>query len=367
VYNVLMTPWTIAYAAWTQSAVNDTTDYPQWDHSVAITTKWDWVDAGIRLNLAPTISLTNKTIKIWVKVSDWSLLANAYFLLNNLGLNPMVTPSNIVSYTKHNNEWTPLYFTMNNNTIIWAQLWADVSVFYFKIKDTWVSPVTVKIWGEIEVYDNPTTWSMSIVIDDWWDDSLEFEKIMSKYGIKPTLAIIPDRLNTEWYLTTTQLKDLYRKWCDVILHWDDMSSMTSEQRKNYIKNQRDKLLILGFWNWRHFVYPNWYVDNQLIDDMKDLGFVSWRTINNFCQWVNAKDDFRINSRSVNKNTPVADITDRMLKSRDCGEHFVLTLHKLTTTPTVSTEISIANLNTICQYISDNSIVYKNYSAWAYWV
>lgn len=367
VFNVNATDWEVAFANNTANVIDVTDDYPKGDHSVKITTKGLASFAGISQKVPfPELDLTNKIGRVFVKVSDWSKLNYFRLIAQNKNQLPAVQLDNLSSRVKHNGEWLPLYFSFPADNIIGSATdFSKATKLFFKIKDTG-SPVEVSVGGEVEFFDAPKRGSVSIVFDDGHVTVLEAEKIMSKYGLTGSIAIIRqyvDSSSPNW-LDHQQLKSLVDKDWEVITHGSNITGMNDEQRLAEIKEARDWCIQNGYSKWGHYVYPNGFINNRLVRDLREQGYVSARSINRRGQSIEAFDQYRINSLSVSKNDSLDKVITMINKSIASGCHLVLTFHQIVDQVTEDTQYLKTNLEAICQHIINNKIKVIRYSSFA---
>ena len=366
--NVNMTDWRIYYATNTESATDDTNDYPEGDHSVKIVTKGQGnVNGGISNNseFAP-IDLSKATGCVYIKVDDWDNVRGIRLVSRENGgaSYPTINLHSITGWQKQNNEWMPVYFNFVADDTTSSATHSSVTRFYIKVTDMG-QPLTVWV-GNIKIFNAQDTGSLSIVFDDGHISVLEAEKIMSNYGLYPSLAIIPDYVDSDdsdW-LSLEQVRSLEDKGWEIITHHSAVHSLTDTERKNIITRNSNWMKRHKFAKWVHWVHPSGFVNNQLVEDLKEVGYLSARSITNHGQSAGIFDNYRINAWSVHNTTSLSDITDWIDKHVSAGSHAVLVLHRVADTPTESTEISKSNLEAICQHILDNNINVVPYSHFA---
>lgn len=363
VINVDMTDWSDSYG--NGIIADDTSDYPKGDHSVSITTDGLGSFCGIVCTV-PTMDISNKILKAYVKVSDWTKVNEVVCLARQGGSQwPQVRLCGMSGYARQDNEWTPLYFSFpQDNTEVGVTSFDDIDQFYFRAVDLAGDPIVVKFGGELEIYDAPVKGSMSIVFDDGYSSVLDAEKILSKYGLTSSIAVIGSGVGTFGYMDLAELHSLQALDWEIISHDTAIYGMSDAERKTALETQRDWMVTNHFMKWGHYILPNGFNCNQLVADLRETGYVSSRTINKFGQSIDAFDPFRINAWSIEQTTTLSDVTDWIDDAMACGSHIVLTLHRIVDTPSDPIEWSKANLESLCEYIVDNDIPIKKYTAFA---
>ncbi len=130
--------------------------------------------------------------------------------------------------------------------------------------------------------------------------------ILDAAGYKPTLYIItgPDGLdNSPDYMTTEEVQQLYANGYEIGSHTRShahLPLLTADQMTAEISGARQDLMALGFTPAETFAYPYGEYDINVIQAVKDAGYVGARSVN---QGFNDKtsDPFLLMDQHVEKN------------------------------------------------------------------
>jgi hypothetical protein len=138
----------------------------------------------------------------------------------------------------------------------------------------------------------------NIIITTSWDDGhaldLKLARLLSKYGIRGTFYISPERTNGD-VLAPPQIKQLHRMGMEVGSHTlthPRLTRINNHDQKREIKES--KMLLENLLNSEitSFCYPKGDFDNGIVSLVKSSGYLLARTTSSF--WTKHTDDhFRL--------------------------------------------------------------------------
>lgn len=125
--------------------------------------------------------------------------------------------------------------------------------------------------------------SVVITFDDGYEDNFQYAfPILKKYGFPATIFVITDIVNTEGYLTTTQLKEMLARGIEIGSHTRRHAYLPGILGKTLveeIKNSKDRLeQELGV-TITSFAYPNGGFTEEVKQTVAQAGYESACTTN----------------------------------------------------------------------------------------
>ncbi len=233
----LVSPGVFAnWVAGTDSRVASDTSvvYAQGTQSLALTTdgNGDPATAGV-LNQGP-YNLTNKYLKIWIRVSSSANIRALWFSASsdNLKTDTVVWELNKQIFSSVDEseiqpgEWIPLVLTFDvNGTSTIATGTPDIAAlnsFELHVSDRKAGPVTVWL-GSITTVPEPAQSALTIVLDNGWISEYTLAMpTLAHYGFPAVIAEIPQTADNRAFMTVQQLQYLQNTlgW-DIACHtWD---------------------------------------------------------------------------------------------------------------------------------------------------
>ena len=124
-----------------------------------------------------------------------------------------------------------------------------------------------------------------LTFDDGWSSQYEAYKQLKQYDYKGTLYIISSLVGNEDRLTLDDLKAMYNDGWDICNHTADHVDLT----KLSAKEAYDEIDGCSAWlidnrftrnlGYKHFAYPEGAYNNDVINILKEQGFLTARTVN----------------------------------------------------------------------------------------
>lgn len=348
---------------------DDATDYVKGSQSLKLTS--DGIGSAVftrKINIAPTIDLTGKYIKVWVKVSDVSLLSELWFYVssdnfaaNNYNWKVTDDKSQIKS-----GVWSSVTLSFGEATVTGAPNRAAINSIQWRIKDTASSAINVNLGGMAAISE-PTGGIVTITFDDGWSSQYsEAKKKMDSYDFPGVAYIVPTLIGTANYMTLTQLKEMQdiHGWdisCHTYNH-TDLTTLDSSGIDGELRKCKQYLLDNGLHKGAdHLSYPNGGWDETNVIPAVKKYFRTGRTIAQFAETIPTADNYRVRVLLVVNTTTTASIQTLVTQAINNKEWLILVFHKIVAAPTVSTEYSIANFGTVIDDINTQGISVKTMS------
>ena len=166
--------------------------------------------------------------------------------------------------------------------------------------------------------------------DGWKTQYTEGYRILSNYGFKGSIGVIPSRVGEENFMTYREISDLYMKGWSIVNHsYNHLDSYknTSEEVED-IESAREwmdsKLLKSGS---NIYIAPNGYINEGSIKALKNMGYKGIRTL---------KELIVFDDNSENRKYEIINITtdrkleDLMIDIDNCiveGKDIIFVSHK----------------------------------------
>jgi peptidoglycan/xylan/chitin deacetylase (PgdA/CDA1 family) len=179
-----------------------------------------------------------------------------------------------------------------------------------------------------------------LTFDDGWSSQYEAYKQLKQYNFKGTLYIISSLVGKEDRLTLDDLKALYNDGWDICNHTADHVDLT----KVSAKEAYDEIYACSEWlidngfirnsGYKHFAYPEGAYNNDVINILKEQGFLTARTVNPGSDTSNLLELGRASLYGMDKES----IRDLILSNQKL---IILSMHRIV--PDDSVEISTIDL------------------------
>ncbi|HCB59110.1 MAG TPA: hypothetical protein DEP82_14640 [Arthrobacter bacterium] len=352
------------------SVADDTTDYTLGKQSIKVVTTTANDPASIQ-KTGLTLDVTGKTFRIWFKVDGLAnlsevllyagdtALANTYswVLLDGLGVSAQ-------QFTK-DGEWISMTVSWGDVTVVGTPNRAALQNVRLRVRAINGQSVTAHFNG-VALVNEPTAYP-SGVISLTYDDSkasqaTEGQMYLDKYGFGGTYYTICDRIDTAGYMTMAQLKaianytpsEIAAHAYTVANHDTTFPNLAPDVLDAELRNMRVWLQSNGFKGGDHIAYPQGAFTAGVLDTVNKY-YGSGRTILFKLETLRPANPLRLRSLSVSNLTTVATVTSAIDRAYANKSWLILTFHDLVTTPVNGTEYSIANYQTIIDYIATKGI------------
>lgn len=341
--------WTSFYAG---TFAFDTTTFLTGAASSKITTTAGTL-SGARLVQGPT-SFIGYAVRIRFRVSNWSQLSEFTIRLYTDAGATLGYLFNFRNYfsSPNNGEWYDVVIPRSEFELIGgATDWSTVQTLYLRatssaIQDVWVDEISL-----VPEWDEPF---VSVTFDDGYDTQYsEGRKYLDKYNYVATAFVQPNEIGTAGYMTEAQLEVLSDiGWGIEGHHATNLTTLTGAPLEQTVKNIKDWIATRSYRGGNHFAYPNGAYNNE-VRRVVSKHFRTARTIDGFNQPPGYVIESKVNSRTISNATTTATIQGWIDTAQANNEWLILNFHKLVTTATVGIEYSIANFQTVVDYLYNN--------------
>lgn len=352
------------------SQTDDTTDFIKGSQSLELVTNGAGAAKFTTNTSFSPIDLTGKYLKVWIKVDNTDNVAEYWFYAaSDAALSNRYTwkiEDDISQMTRDATSavWVPITLSFSEATITGSPDRSAITAIRWRVTDKNSTAITAN-WGGMSSLPEPSKGIVSITFDDAWLSQYdEARKKMDEYGFAGTAYVTLDNIGTANYMTLQNLKDLQDKagWDISAHHQTDFTTLTATQVEEAILDIKNYLLKNGFSKGANdFAYPNGAYDETTVLPLIKKYFRSARTIADYRETYPPADYHKLRVLLVVNTTTTSSIATAIDNARVNKEWLILVFHKIVTTPTVSTEYSIANFGTVIDDINSDGILVRTVS------
>lgn len=168
-------------------------------------------------------------------------------------------------------------------------------------------------------------------MDDGWETQYtEGYQILDKYGFKGSIGIIPSRIGQEKYMTYRQISDLYKKGWGIVNHSYNhlrLHKSTAEEVNEIesAKKWMDSKLLKNASN--IYVAPYGSISDSCMDELKNLGYKSVRTLDNLTIFNNNEDSREYKIINLTTDTSSDDVLTDIENCITEGKDIIFISHK----------------------------------------
>jgi len=388
--------WTVGSGSGSGSSnANDTSVFAKGTQSATVTTAGNGAQSQIRRTGMSAVDLTNKTIRLVLKVDTTANLDHISFYVGTSGFanffqwNVHTHSTTTTQNWVQDGEWVTITFgwpsvtsASGSYTLSSTKVPSVTSGFtdmQFAVYDTGAGTVTYHLQS-IEIIDGTSATFpngvCSITFDDSWQSVFDYGKPkMDALGYRGTNYTIAGSIGTSNHLTLAELQQLQdvNGWeigghsYDPAVHTNRLTSYTAAQVDDDLRKMRSWLVRNGL-NGDGFAYPGGNfsktTDNVPIESIVARYFGHARSITQQPEHSSPPMPYRLRAQTgINDGTGLGGITVASMTSTgglldQCanGGWLILCLHVITTTtPTDSTQISQTGFNTLMDAIASRGI------------
>lgn len=349
--------WTWAYGTATNTP--DTTDYVRGTQSESVTATTTL--SAFRSGTSTTYNMTNRCIKVWIKVADWTNLTSIAFYatdtaFTNYGSWQLVDSPDIFEL----GDWVSFTLSPAKANITGTVNWGLINQFQIAIQTT-TTTQTIKL-GSVAITEMPLEGTVSLVFDDAHVSIYtEARKKMDQYGFPGTIYLNTPSVDSDAdHLALTQLKKLQLNnlW-DICAHGvTDLTTLTLAEAEADVVSTKKWLLNNGFIRGAHdFAYPNGNYSDALIQ-MLNKYFRSARTVINYTESTTPPDMFRLKVFQVLNTTTTTAVQNAVTRAINGREWLILLFHQITSTASTETQYSITNFSTVIDNLATSGVAVK---------
>lgn len=351
-FNVMASGWSDWYGNGTVS--HDSTDFVVGAGSIKVVMSNDNSSCGMEFDLPSTFDWSAKNFSLWVKCSDWSKVSQALVIVSTSGsfASRFDCDLGALIQSQPNNEWVLLTFTRDNFVdAAGTPDWSTANKLIIKCSAGVGETPTLWTNG-FGVYGEGSASYVSVVFDDGWESAYTQGKLkMDEYGMKGNAFLIRSYIGETDYMTQDMVDNLARSGWDISAHSNmDLSTLTDEQLDTELKGAKKYSLDHGYKGGDFYAYPLGVFNNS-ISNYVEKYFSGARTIEHLSNPTSYVVPRNISAYSITNVTSTATIEALIDDAIANKKWLVLLFHKIVTSPSVSTEYSIANFGTIVDYLN----------------
>ncbi|MDA3810850.1 MAG: polysaccharide deacetylase family protein [Spirochaetaceae bacterium] len=359
-------PFVLNSSGGTFSIISETEKWP-----MALEISTDGKGANVQLSAInlPSFSLENKNLIIWVKVDNvqnlnefWLFSASDREFSNRIVYKISDDKTQLV-----NNRWLKVSLPLSAGHSWGIPVLSDLRAFQIWINDNGLLPVSIKV-GPIYTEDSDSNGGRLIfTFDDGRVSNITAAKVLKDFGYSATAYIIPNTLNTEGFLSESQVDSLMHeyKWTIGAHYNERLDNKTEAELREIFDNNSSLFKKWGNEN-PDFSYPNGAFNNLMLDIIPEY-FNSGRTIVEYPETIPPGDSYRIRSLNVIPGFSMENLKRRLEEAVKNKELLVLIFHKIKEVSSFETEITKDELYSICRAVQESGIQVGNLSSLsAYW-
>lgn len=211
---------------------------------------------------------------------------------------------------------------------------------------------------------SPVVW----IADDGYTECTAMQDILDLYGFKLTIPIISSLVGTSGKMTVSQLQALHDRGCAIINHTDThgaqpfMLSYTQNQAQTEIQNCKTFMETNGWTRDNEnldYVAPYGECTANILAACRAVGMRSYRGLfgQNFTTPAQPSwgirggiDDWPTPCESIVNTTTLAQMKAVAAKAIWAGRPIVVLAHKMVASPSLSIEVSTANITALAAYL-----------------
>ena len=317
--------------------------------------------AGGYYNFPKSISLRNKSIRFWVKASDWKQIQDMNLILS--------TGDDTFEHSLTLDLTTKLHNQTNDH---WVEVTASISNFeaynnpdidniksvLWQVRDKGNKRVTTTI-DKFSVIDNGVNSRISITIDDGLADNTVAKQIMDKYNIKGTLFIDPTAIGTKGYLTQAQIDKFASDGWDIGGHDVNytLKAMSQAEIDDFMDKTAAYLKKHNYKGAEYFAFPGG-INDPRVNESVSKHFKYGLNVDGTTNPGSVISNMRINRKSVDKYTTVDMVKQWVDDAKKNNEYLILNFHTFSNTSTDDENVKPADFEAIVKYISNTQIEAK---------
>lgn len=309
------------------------------------------------------LDMTGKFFVMWVKCDDFDKLNLTFVNLLADDVGGSYAGFFQWSYggiITTDNDWIQVALSFSNASNIGGTPdRTAIDRFRFRVADD--SSGAVNVWlGGIHTADEAPEGAVVFEFDDAHASVYDTVfPIMTTAGLVGTIGVIPDFVGDTSpvdYMTWDELREMRDAGWDVVAHYQSvMTGNTVAANEAIIRGVQAQMQAQGLGaGSRHFTYVGGQHDANLLEAMANT-CVSGRTTIEAAEPLPLSSPYRQRCELVLNTTTVAHITDQFDAAKANKDLLRTIMHRVVTTPSVSTEMSTANFQSVVNYVGANSI------------
>lgn len=321
-----------------------------------------------RTNITPAIDITNKCIRIRIKVDKPLNVTQLYIYFSSDNVtNHWVTvkPSDYIQVLKPG-VWTTLTFSQGRNAqVTGTPILSAINSLAVRVVDDGTTPVSLWI-NEISTFDQPSTGVVTFTFDDNKISQFTAARpILDRYGYPATVYTIPSRVGQASYMSLGQLKHLQAIGWDIANHTYNHPYLTqlseSAIEAEFYESKR-WLLHNGFSKAAGDLalpYGN-YNDDTVLRIARKY-FRSVRTINHQVETYPAADQYKLRTFYITSTTTLAAARLAVDRAIAHKEWLIFTFHDIESPVSANESWTPSDFDALVSYVNTSNAVVKTLS------
>lgn len=350
------------------TASDDTSDFFKGEQSYKLTTPSNGASVFCsKTSINPTIDMTGKFIKIWVKTDNVEALTELWVYLSsdNITANYYTFKfiQNLNDSILKNNVWTCLTCSLTDAQTTGAPTRNAINAI--RVRATASNGSTANVWfGGIHAVSEPSAGVVIFSFDDGFDSVYtEAKSYMDKYGYQGVAYVIPWKIGDSGRLTEVQVKQLHFEGWDIGGHDEpNMTTLTLPDVAMMLKQCKADLTELGITNGiEHYAYPNGGYNADVENVLKKY-YQTARTIKEQAETIPPADEKKLRIWNVTETDTFASVQTRITACGTNKDCLNLVFHNIVETVTdSSTQISISKFQQIVDEVATQGRIVKTLS------
>ncbi len=348
--------------------LNDTSQYVLGSQSVSAVTDGAATAKTIKRTGMTAFSAANRHPVVWVKCDDSTKLAGLKLYLGDTNLANSFQwemKSSAGQKWLTDGDWHRIDLSWGEVITSGSPNRAVITDAQIRIVDDGTGPVTVRMNG-IGLAADTTTWPngvVSLTFDDTYASHYtEARKKMDQYGFGGTAYVIQEYFGAAGRLTIAQAQEMQRfsGWeiaghaTTGAVHSARMTSLSASQLATEFAAQRAFMDTYGFTG-DHSAYPGGEFNNTVLDAAERF-FTGARTTFQRPEVLPPPRRSKLRCGGyVTSATLTATLTAAVDQAYTNKEWLIFGFHDIVTTPSASTDFSIANFATVIDYLATKGI------------
>lgn len=341
--------FSLASAAGTQT--DDTSDFALGSQSLKLVSDGDDATVFSRNTALPTFDATGKQVVVWVKVDSTSNINEMTLYLSSGGSLSSFYRWHIdkgwpVAEFMNDSEWTAITLNFGDATVFGTPDRALLDTAQVRVSDDGTAAATMWVGG-IALESEPASGVVSFTFDDGWDSQYdEARRKMDEYGFAGTAFIIRDGDPTKMDVAQLSALQNLNGW-EIACHGKDVyPSFTEAELDVEFRTTKDWLTQRGLTGKVGVAYVGGQFDATVLKVAR-RHFQYARTTHgeNMETWPPA-DPHRLRVFPVLNTTSAAAVAAAVTQAIDNNQWLILMFHKLVASSAVSTEVDIADFETM---------------------
>jgi len=334
------------------------------DTSLRISTGGDGGWYGARAAITSDSSLANHSISLAVYADDWDSIDRLLVMFSTNDNYTDYFGINLKNYfsTPADGEWNEVVLEQSAfEKVEGAPLWSNISDVAVRVVPK--PGVSTRVWfDEFQIIpDSATAPVISFTFDDGFKSVVEAADIMNEYNYEGSVFIIPRLLDTEDYMTKSDIDFLHNRGWDISGHSNikltDRAPSDLDTELASIFEYLDERDYVGK---EHFAYPNGAYNQSVKSQVLEY-FTSARTIDGFVQPAEYAYRQNINAYTISSTTPITEIVKVVNQAVKDNSWLILVWHEFNNNPVEDYEYNLDDFRWLTGYINESKIEVQPYS------